>query len=403
MMSKSTRSISLPASTVLGVKMNEKVMEGEEKMMQDMNVMKGIKGEGKEMNVTAKLKGTHRGRLKEKEIEEHFGISSLCFKTDLMTVVQRKEVMERQKNMADININREIDCFSIVIQHLTSLWQEPGVTEVLYRLARQATGLRQETRRLAQEAASLGTLRQELSASHTVSVMVEYVDLLTERNTIVHDQLMDVRKVLGDNNIAIERPEEAVPAEAGKKRSLSMVSPSSHSAITTRRASRGEGGRSRSVCEVGAREDIIDNNIGVRKKSKKCSLFATISENVMKDNQETVENTIEFDEEISIKKRKKSSKKVSIAENLNCDYSDTNVSDEDAIHLVHDDVAENDAEPNVAHKNTSKLFLEKISNFLLNMMLFFFSLVLCIVQHPVSLIISFFFIVFINIIIHIFI
>ena len=43
-------------------------------------------------------------------------MSSFCFKTDLMTVVQRKEVMQRQKSMADININREIDCYSTVIQ-----------------------------------------------------------------------------------------------------------------------------------------------------------------------------------------------------------------------------------------------------------------------------------------------
>ena len=71
--------------------------------------------------------------------------------------------------------------------------------------------------------ASLGSLRQELSASHTVSVLVEYVDLLTERNASVHEQLVDAKKVLDDNNIAIERPEEAVLAVTVKTRSLSLA------------------------------------------------------------------------------------------------------------------------------------------------------------------------------------
>merc|ERR1712106_640024 len=85
----------------------------------------------------------------------------------------------------------------------------------------------------------------------TVSVLVEYVDLLTERNASVHEQLVDAKKVLDDNNIAIERPEEAVLAVTGKTRSHSMVSQPSNSLASTRRVSRGAGEseRSKSVSE----------------------------------------------------------------------------------------------------------------------------------------------------------
>jgi len=145
-MSKSSRSVSLPARTLLVGEMKGNMNETKEEMKRGL----------KEKKISVKFKGTQRGRVKEKEIEieieEHFGISSLCFKTDLMTVVQRKVMMERQKNIAEINKTREIDCFSTLIQHLTCLWQEPGVTEVLYRLASQAAGLRLETRRLEKEA-----------------------------------------------------------------------------------------------------------------------------------------------------------------------------------------------------------------------------------------------------------
>ena len=45
----------------------------------------------------------------------NFGVASLCLKTDLMTVVQRKEMMERQKNIAENNSGREIGYFTNVI------------------------------------------------------------------------------------------------------------------------------------------------------------------------------------------------------------------------------------------------------------------------------------------------
>lgn len=56
-----------------------------------------------------------------------------------------------------------------------------------------------------------------------------------------------------------------------------------------------------------------------RRRSKKCSIFDTISENVVTKEAEGYPQA----GDINIPKiQKKSSKKVSIAENLNCDYSD---------------------------------------------------------------------------------
>ena len=127
--------------------------------------------------------------------------------------------------------------------------------------------------------------------------MVEYVDLLTERNADVHEQLDNAKKVLDDNNIVIEKPEEAVAVVTGKTRSLSLVSQPSNSLASTRRVSCKEGERSKSVSEAGG--DILENINGVRKKSRKCSMFVTISEHATKD-QESVINTKEFDEKEDI-------------------------------------------------------------------------------------------------------
>ena len=79
-----------------------------------------------------------------------------------MTVMQRREMMERQTNIAEDNSGREIRYFSTVInvsyeksseicysllspQDLTCLWQEPEVSEVLHRLARKAKELECKT------------------------------------------------------------------------------------------------------------------------------------------------------------------------------------------------------------------------------------------------------------------
>ena len=100
--------------------------------------------------------------------------------------------------------------------------------------------------------------------------MVDYVELLTERNSDVHEQLINARKVLGDNNIAIEKPVEADPEVTVKTRSVSLVS----SVPTARRVNYSQEERSKSVTE----REILENDNGVRKKSKNCSMFATISE-----------------------------------------------------------------------------------------------------------------------------
>ena len=50
-------------------------------------------------------------KIIKKKNQGQFGRRSLGFRVDQMTLTSRKEMMERQKNLADINMEREIDCF----------------------------------------------------------------------------------------------------------------------------------------------------------------------------------------------------------------------------------------------------------------------------------------------------
>ena len=49
--------------------------------------------------------------IKNNKNQGQFGRRSLGFRVDQMTLTSRKEMMERQKKLADINMEREIDCF----------------------------------------------------------------------------------------------------------------------------------------------------------------------------------------------------------------------------------------------------------------------------------------------------
>jgi len=239
--------------------------------------------------------------------------------------------MKRQKDIAEANSSKEIGYFSNMTKDLICLWKDQNVSEVLHGFVSKGTELESKIKKLSQASASLGSMRQELAISKTVSVMVEFVDLLTNRNTDLHGELVIARKILDDNNIAIEKPEESVAIAPGKTRSVSLVCQPSTGLASIRRVSCKEGERSKSVTEAAG--EILENNNVVRKKSRKSSLFATISEHGSKDREIVVDDS-EFDGVEEVKRRKKSSKKVSIAENLNCDYSDSNISEVDEVNTL---------------------------------------------------------------------
>ena len=60
--------------------------------------------------------------------------------------------MERQKDMADLNNEKEISYFSSLIADLRYVWQDKEVSEILSRLACQVLGLGDKGRKLAIEA-----------------------------------------------------------------------------------------------------------------------------------------------------------------------------------------------------------------------------------------------------------
>ena len=203
-------------------------------------------------------------------------------------------------------------------------------------------------------AATLGSIRQELAYSGAVSVMIEFVDILNEKKNDVHEELVNARKVLDDNNIAMEKAEESPGEDTENARSGSLVWQSSNTGYCIDRTEEKDKSLTEGIME------FIENDIEVQKRSKKCSVFATISEHESKSS-ESAFDRYEFGV-ADVTKGRKYSKKVSIAENLNCDYSDSNDSD------AHDIIDDNENNSNETMKssidNIYENFIQEKDSFL---------------------------------------
>lgn len=168
--------------------------------------------------------------------------------------------------------------------------------------------------------------------SDLVSLMTDYVVVLTEKYDLLHLQLLDARQMIDKNHIVIER--DKVEKGPPKCRSVSLVCPPTSTPEERRmslqvkqeeKGRQGEdgevgGGRAQGLSQGGGQESPPVSSSPaagppVRKRTKKCSMFETIEEN-----QDCPPSAL-------ITSPRKSSKKVSIAENLNCDYSDCEYSE----------------------------------------------------------------------------
>merc|ERR1712079_550351 len=165
----------------------------------------GVTDKLREVRTVLKVNDNRRTAEKENEVEEQFGRGSLSFRVDQMTLTPRKEIMERQKKLADCNMDREIDCFYNMINQLTEIWQDEEMKDILGRMSTVTLGLRHNIASLAHSSASLGSLRQECCYSNTMTGVGQYVELLKEKTLKLHEKVLDTKKILIDNKIDVER------------------------------------------------------------------------------------------------------------------------------------------------------------------------------------------------------
>jgi len=277
-----------------------------------------------------------------------------------VTVKERVDLVERQRSIAWAAIHQELSNFSSLLHQLSSMGYTSDIHEVLERVAGMVPFLKETTNQLSASSESLGAVRQETRVSDLVSLMADYVVVLTEKYDLLHLQLLDARQLIDKNHIVIER--DKVDKGPTKCRSISLVCPPTPtSTVDERRISlvkQDDKNRHSEDLDNGGALPLSQggeevqtggtSTVGpVRKRTKKLSMFETIEENQDCSPPSAL-----------ITSPRKSSKKVSIAENLNCDYWDWEYSE-----LDETEMGDHLEEQEENTRNTSRSFTSFLSSF----------------------------------------
>jgi len=162
--------------------------------------------------------------LSEKDIENKFCSLSLAFKTDLATVSERKELLLRQRDIAEENFMEEIKQLKYSVQSLTRIWQDSESRATLEGVLKQINILKQSTNRMASCAQQLGAVQQESRVSTCVEIMMLHLDNIKRSYERERNELEDARGLLGKNRIL----DGKIPDEGTRGRSVSVVHGRSH-------------------------------------------------------------------------------------------------------------------------------------------------------------------------------
>ncbi|XP_065309631.1 inositol 1,4,5-triphosphate receptor associated 2-like isoform X3 [Dermacentor albipictus] len=141
-------------------------------------------------------------QLTEEEIENKFTTLSLGFKTDRLTLTKRLELHQRHRDIAEGNIQAELNAIRDLAQTLDSLCtDDERVREVVAQIRNHVDVIQQSTDRVSSQAEVYGAVQQEERMSRAFEVMVAHVENLKRASEREHRELEDARKLLLDRQL----------------------------------------------------------------------------------------------------------------------------------------------------------------------------------------------------------
>jgi len=168
--------------------------------------------------------------MSEQDIENKFSSLSLAFKTDQVTLVERAELQKRQRDIAERNVEDEIRQLSTSVTSLNRVCQDSDAREVLSKVEKQVTVLKQSANRVCASAEQYGAVQQEARISTAIQVMLLHVDNLRRNYEKEHNELEETRRVLVEHKVL---PDVLIETEGGvrsaRNRSVSVLQNSSSS------------------------------------------------------------------------------------------------------------------------------------------------------------------------------
>ncbi|XP_043569303.1 inositol 1,4,5-triphosphate receptor associated 2 isoform X2 [Chiloscyllium plagiosum] len=132
----------------------------------------------------------------EQDVEAEFLRFSLAFKCDIFTLEKRLRLEERSRDLAEINLKKEIEKCHQTLQIVKPLCEEQQLLETFEKLERSLAMLSQTISRMASKAEMLGAIHQETRVSKAVGVMIQYVENLKRMYAKEHTELEEMKQLL---------------------------------------------------------------------------------------------------------------------------------------------------------------------------------------------------------------
>ncbi|XP_022112109.1 uncharacterized protein LOC110991183 [Acanthaster planci] len=149
------------------------------------------------------LKGAYSkdiNAMTENEVEEKFNCLQMAFKASQYTLEQRVVLQHRQRDLAEKNIEKEIEGLLQTLQMLEPLGSVDTVSrDYIGKIKQHVEVLQSCSLRLSSKAEGFGAVQQEGRLSKATDVMITHVENLKRLFEREHAELEDARKLLQEN------------------------------------------------------------------------------------------------------------------------------------------------------------------------------------------------------------
>ncbi|GFR61440.1 lymphoid-restricted membrane protein [Elysia marginata] len=140
-------------------------------------------------------------QLSEKEVESKFVTLSLAFKTDKLTLDQRVIVQERARDIAEQNVDVELQGIRDAIEvTLGDLSCDPEIRDVMEKIKLHIDVLEISAAKVSSRAEVFGAVQQERRLCKAMEVMVLYTENLRRIRAKEESEVQEARKVLSERS-----------------------------------------------------------------------------------------------------------------------------------------------------------------------------------------------------------
>ncbi|XP_022786492.1 lymphoid-restricted membrane protein-like [Stylophora pistillata] len=134
-----------------------------------------------------------RPALNDKEIEKQFKTLVLAFQTDHDTLNRRLEVQARAREIAESNMNKELQSMSNSLKEFEQLCFTKDMQDMLSLLKTHLEIIKKSSQRIITQTEQHGCVKQEARMSSGVEVMICHAENLTRHLERVREDLNDLR------------------------------------------------------------------------------------------------------------------------------------------------------------------------------------------------------------------